>query len=188
MSNTFPPLRRRQSNKLLTWKQKKQLFFMFVSMYFVFLLRLVFTYSSKEGCLPKQKWDRFQKVNSQNRDCELRQEDSIGKARPWDTQRQEGRESNGDRKRQTGRESASMERTYRLRYDIHQMDRLIGLLNQSLATTLVCVCVWPFYAPVDIRRLLVLVTWLQMIQHDFACLEIIKPPFGACWTLALRAF
>lgn len=38
---------------------------MFVSMYFVFLLRLVFTYSSKEGCLRKQKCDRFQKVNSQ---------------------------------------------------------------------------------------------------------------------------
>ena len=83
-------------------------------------------------------------------------------------------------KRQTGRESASVERTYRLRYDIHQMDRLIGLLNQSLATnTCVCVCAFDHYIISGYQAIASFGDVASNYTTCFACLEIIKSPFGA---------
>ena len=64
-----------------------------------------------------------------------------------------------------------------MRYDIQQMDHLIGMLNQSLGYQHLCVCLCFIMhnAPaVDIRRLLILVTCLQVIQHVLHALKLCR--------------
>ena len=98
LTNIFQLGWNHQLERLLAW-QTENIFFLDVFSDFFYSysrihLRILVDF---------QKWDRFQSQKRSNRDCDLRQEDSIGKAHTWDTQR----ESHGDRKGQKGRGSDS---------------------------------------------------------------------------------